>query len=178
MIYVDENLCSGCGVCVDTCRQGALTLRGNTASIDQDLCTSCGRCVDVCLTGAIIVLELEPETASPAVVSSSQPTPAQAGWSPSSPSPPAAKIARSGALDTIGKVLSGLFGIAGYALDHDLISLRRRPSTRGSGGTAFRQRPGGGSCGRQGSGRGGGRRAGGGAGTGGRRRAQKRDRSC
>jgi ferredoxin len=53
MMYVDENLCTGCGLCVDACEQQAISLRGNLATIDASACTGCGRCAPVCMTGAL-----------------------------------------------------------------------------------------------------------------------------
>jgi len=58
MIYVDDSLCTGCGLCADACRQGAISLHGAVAAIDETRCTLCGRCTDVCPTGAIISAEI------------------------------------------------------------------------------------------------------------------------
>lgn len=58
IMYVDESLCTGCGLCLDACKQGALSLRGNTAMVDAELCTSCNRCAAVCITGALRSAEI------------------------------------------------------------------------------------------------------------------------
>jgi ferredoxin len=57
MVHVDNNLCTGCGICLDACTRGAISLTDSAAHIDQSLCNSCGRCIDLCLTGAIIPSE-------------------------------------------------------------------------------------------------------------------------
>ncbi len=57
MMYVDESLCTGCGICVDACTQGAISSDACRASIDPVLCTSCGCCIDACRTDAIVSVE-------------------------------------------------------------------------------------------------------------------------
>jgi heterodisulfide reductase subunit A len=59
--HVDEILCRGCGVCVETCPYSAITLIdtkrfGNeykVASVNEALCKGCGSCAAACLNGAI-----------------------------------------------------------------------------------------------------------------------------
>ncbi|HON95260.1 MAG TPA: 4Fe-4S binding protein [Deltaproteobacteria bacterium] len=53
MAKVDPDLCTGCGVCVDMCPMGAISLRDNTAQVDVQKCTGCGICEDECPVGAI-----------------------------------------------------------------------------------------------------------------------------
>lgn len=50
---VDSDLCTGCGVCVDMCPMGAISLRDNIAQVDIQKCTGCGICEDECPVGAI-----------------------------------------------------------------------------------------------------------------------------
>jgi len=50
---IDPDLCTGCGVCVDMCPMGAISLRDNVACIDSQTCTGCGICEDECPVGAI-----------------------------------------------------------------------------------------------------------------------------
>lgn len=49
MPWVNEDMCVGCGVCVDDCPVGAITLKDDQkAIINEDECIRCGRCHDVC----------------------------------------------------------------------------------------------------------------------------------
>ena len=135
MFYVDENLCSGCGLCVDECQQGALTIGAVTASIDEDLCTSCGRCVEVCPTEAIVALEVVYEhLPSPSLAQNGGILSVWAGDSspqavgpPSSPASTTLKPATSSKLDVAERLLSGLFGLVAIALER-----RQRASAGGN----------------------------------------------
>ncbi|MGD9558922.1 MAG: indolepyruvate ferredoxin oxidoreductase subunit alpha [Mangrovibacterium sp.] len=51
-VKVDENKCTGCGLCVDVCPVGAITV-DTVAKIDVGLCRSCGVCIDECPAEAI-----------------------------------------------------------------------------------------------------------------------------
>ena len=141
MLYVDEDLCTGCGLCVTTCAEGAMSIHDCTSSVDQVHCTSCGRCVEVCPTGAIIVMEIAPEAfrASSPGQREAQPTWARAA----APHPATRPVASPAAtprptptkLDVIERVLTGLFAIAGYALDRNRSGSKWLPSlSRGGGG--------------------------------------------
>ncbi|MBI0583277.1 MAG: hydrogenase iron-sulfur subunit [Methanomassiliicoccus sp.] len=55
---VDEAQCSGCGICVSTCRAGVIELKdiGNdhkVAKVDRAECKACGACVAACPSGAL-----------------------------------------------------------------------------------------------------------------------------
>jgi NAD-dependent dihydropyrimidine dehydrogenase PreA subunit len=61
MIRVNRSLCTGCGLCVDECSAGAISLFDGAALIAPALCNDCGACVDVCPAGALeSVLEPAP----------------------------------------------------------------------------------------------------------------------
>jgi len=54
MPWVSEDLCVGCGVCVDDCPVGAITLKDDQkAIINEDECIRCGRCHEVCPQDAV-----------------------------------------------------------------------------------------------------------------------------
>lgn len=50
---VDEATCLGCGVCVERCHFGALSLPGEVALVDPLRCLGCGVCTTVCPVEAL-----------------------------------------------------------------------------------------------------------------------------
>jgi MinD superfamily P-loop ATPase len=51
---IDENTCTGCGICVDACEPKALEMVDGIAKLARpDVCNSCGSCVDACPLAAI-----------------------------------------------------------------------------------------------------------------------------
>ena len=52
-VKIDKELCTGCGVCVDTCPTEALSLEDDIAVCDEDLCVDCGVCIPECPSEAI-----------------------------------------------------------------------------------------------------------------------------
>ncbi|MBU0573367.1 MAG: 4Fe-4S binding protein [Candidatus Margulisiibacteriota bacterium] len=50
---VDQETCTGCGICVDTCPVQAIEMIDGKARIDQDKCTDCKACIDACPVQAI-----------------------------------------------------------------------------------------------------------------------------
>lgn len=63
---VDEEACEGCGVCLDRCRFGALSLSDDcVAVIDPWVCESCGACAQACPLDAI---GFEPQQAGEVLV--------------------------------------------------------------------------------------------------------------
>ncbi len=58
---VDEELCTGCEICIERCQMDALSLNQDDISVvDKDRCIGCGLCVSTCPTEAI-KLQLKPE---------------------------------------------------------------------------------------------------------------------
>lgn len=56
---VSEDLCTGCGECVERCFFGAIKMdEDDTAQIDREKCMGCGLCQVVCPTGAISLIEV------------------------------------------------------------------------------------------------------------------------
>jgi NAD-dependent dihydropyrimidine dehydrogenase PreA subunit len=49
---VNNEKCSGCGVCVDACAVGAIALENDKANV-SDECIDCGVCTDECPNEAI-----------------------------------------------------------------------------------------------------------------------------
>ena len=54
MPWVNQDLCVGCGVCVDECPTEAITQdQSSKAIINDDKCIRCGKCHDVCPEEAV-----------------------------------------------------------------------------------------------------------------------------
>ena len=51
---VDQDKCTGCGICVDECPVEAINIENDKAVISED-CTDCGTCVDECPNEALSV---------------------------------------------------------------------------------------------------------------------------
>lgn len=57
---VDPDLCTGCGICVDTCPTGALAMNEDeTLAVlaNPDDCDSCASCAEACPAEAITMVE-------------------------------------------------------------------------------------------------------------------------
>ena len=64
VIQVNQELCAGCGVCVDACSVGAIHLVDQRAVIDDALCTQCEACADACPNEAITALSIPARSVS------------------------------------------------------------------------------------------------------------------
>ena len=53
MPWVNSEMCTGCGVCVDNCVAGAVSIDEDVAFIDDDSCIRCGVCHGVCPSEAV-----------------------------------------------------------------------------------------------------------------------------
>lgn len=49
--------CVKCGVCVDTCPIGCISMEEEQCVIDEETCVRCGSCYGVCGFGAILETE-------------------------------------------------------------------------------------------------------------------------
>lgn len=55
-LKLDEDMCTGCGMCLEVCPHGVLRLNGRKAHIvNLDACMECGACSRNCAAGAISV---------------------------------------------------------------------------------------------------------------------------
>ncbi|MGD2294585.1 MAG: 4Fe-4S binding protein [Candidatus Aminicenantes bacterium] len=52
-LFIDEEKCTGCDICVPICPSQALSVIQNKAVIDFNKCTECLLCMDECPTNAI-----------------------------------------------------------------------------------------------------------------------------
>jgi len=67
VVQINQDLCTGCGSCVDLCSVKAIHLVDYQAEIDQDLCIACETCLNACPNGAIITTTL-PINATPITI--------------------------------------------------------------------------------------------------------------
>jgi NAD-dependent dihydropyrimidine dehydrogenase PreA subunit len=62
IIQIDEEKCDGCGQCVLTCAEGALSIEDGKAKVISDnLCDGLGACIGECPKGALTIIEREAE---------------------------------------------------------------------------------------------------------------------
>jgi dihydroorotate dehydrogenase subfamily 1 len=59
--FVDENICNGCGACVNSCFHNAINLEEGIAIINNERCEGCGLCADICPVDAIIIKKIKNE---------------------------------------------------------------------------------------------------------------------
>lgn len=60
IIEIDEEKCTGCGICADACHEGAIGMVGGKARLlRDDYCDGLGDCLPTCPTGAIRFVERE-----------------------------------------------------------------------------------------------------------------------
>lgn len=60
MYAVDDEVCTGCGVCLEQCAYGAVEISGSAAVIHAGLCADCGLCLEACPHGSIYEYEEVP----------------------------------------------------------------------------------------------------------------------
>ena len=58
-VYVEQDLCVGCGQCRKICAHDAPAIENRKANIDLDKCVGCGRCISVCPLDAIQPIQKE-----------------------------------------------------------------------------------------------------------------------
>ncbi len=60
IVRIDENRCTGCGLCVSPCAEGAIGIIDGKARVVRDeLCDGAGFCLGVCPEGALSLEERE-----------------------------------------------------------------------------------------------------------------------
>jgi NAD-dependent dihydropyrimidine dehydrogenase PreA subunit len=64
VMQVNQELCAGCGVCMEACPAGAIRLVDYRAVIDDELCILCKACMDACPNEAITALAIPTRSTS------------------------------------------------------------------------------------------------------------------
>ena len=129
-IFIDDEKCTGCDICVPICPLQAISNINNKAVIDNNKCKECLLCMDECPTNAIYqILEKEDsviprEDLIPKSVTSSAPQPKQSFWSDSQKQ----QTIRTGAM-----FLSGIIKLTSDFLKENSF-LGRRKEGRGKRG--------------------------------------------
>jgi NAD-dependent dihydropyrimidine dehydrogenase PreA subunit len=57
VVTVDQDLCTGCGACVEACPAQIFSIENGKAVASSDECLGCQGCVSVCPVSAISVVE-------------------------------------------------------------------------------------------------------------------------
>ncbi len=62
IVFIDEDKCDGCGLCIPACAEGALQIiNGKAKLISASYCDGLGACLGKCPKGAIAIEEMEAE---------------------------------------------------------------------------------------------------------------------
>ena len=64
LLEIKRDACTGCGLCIQVCPFGALSLDAENIITVNEACTGCGACVPECPTGALSLPEVEKKESS------------------------------------------------------------------------------------------------------------------
>ena len=63
-LIINQELCNGCGACVEACPYAAIYMHNGKAFIDQSKCAYCQSCIAMCPTGAVQLIKTERQIVS------------------------------------------------------------------------------------------------------------------
>ena len=137
-IYLDEEKCTGCGICVSSCPEQAITIENDLAIINQQKCTDCLQCMYDCPLDAIYQV-LDKETSSIQNDYSASPAVQDKPYSP--PSTPQSEERIQKAFSIGESLIKGIKSVIQYFGSPDSFSRRgMRAGGRGGGNKKRRRR--------------------------------------